>query len=367
VTTWPKPRAAVALDIYLSSVNRNGARIDHLCKWLLDELAGHVYADDRQVKLLFARVSRPEPRKQIPPSTDTSWASDLYAEVDRVFAGLGASSREPRVSNLHITAQTRTNVMADLRAVSSLDEDRWDPFDREYGLRRPDLIQATFERDELVDYHAIFDGDSDRDVRQRRILSNQIDYHDQSQQQATVDLIFSSLFTDLPVDKFGIWRRVRGYIAFSPYIFDVGVLPGRGESAAFRARFRALLEDRRAQWPGLFPMRARSGISMIFFEDPATGKDLDNLMMTVLPDILDVLRPQRRDLPGWVADEVDPADGEADIPFIEIAAFPAGLSDMPPGSVIFGLAAADRFESWWSMASDHLQRVLEEQEDRGWW
>lgn len=363
VTTWPKPRAATALDVHLRSGKRNGARIDHVCKWLLDELAGHVYADDRQVKMLFARVSRSSPPLPSKSVADAVGA-EFYAEAERLFAD---SSDLPPRSDLHITAQTRASVLADLRAVSQLDEDRWDPFDGELGIRRLDTLWASFQREELVEYHATFDTESDTDVRQRRRLNNQIDHHDQSHQQAMVDVVFSSLFTDLPVDRFGIWGRVRHQISYTPYIFDVGVLPRRGESAAFRTRFRTLLEERRAQFPELFPMRARSGISMVLFEAPESGKDVDNLILTMLPDILDVLRPQQRDLAGWVADEVDPSEGTPDIPFIEIAAFPAHLADMPPGSVVFGLSSADRFDSWWSMAADHLERVLDEQEAKGWW
>lgn len=370
LTTWPKPRAEVALDIFLSSGNRNGARIDHMCKWLLDELAGHVYADDRQVKLLFARASRPRPLPPMPErqsSADPAWAgSELYDEFERVYEAAVESSREPRQAELYVTARTRANVLADLRAVSNLEE-RWDPFDEKYGGPRRDPIEAMFYRDELVDYRAIFNLDNQDDTLQRRMLSNQIDFHDQSQQQGVVDLIFSSLLTDLLVDRHGIWKQVGSRIGVTPYIFLVGALPGRGESTAFRDNVRVLLEERREKWPGLFPMRARSGISMILFEDPENGKDLDNLMLTLLPDILEVLRPQRDDLQGWVADEADPSDGVPDVPFVEIAAVPAHLTDMAPGSVVFGLSTADRFDSWWHLAANHLKHVLEEEEDRGWW
>ncbi|MGV2982064.1 hypothetical protein ACNPNP_00040 [Microbacterium sp. AGC85] len=367
LTTWPKPRAAIALDVYLANGSRGGARVDNICKWLLDELAGHVYADDRQVKMLFARVSRPTGLRPLRKDDNEpgSVTKEFYDEFERLFMAM--RDVPARAPELYITAQPRANVLADLRAASELVEERWDPFDAEYGLRRKDPIYATFERDELMDYRAMFGTESDDGLRRRRQLANQIDYHDQSQQQAAVDLIFSSLFTDLPVDRYGIWGRVRNQLTYTPYIFDIGALPDRGESVAFKDRFRALLEERREAWPGLFPMRARSGISLILFEDPANGKALDNLMLTVLPDILEVLRPQQDDLPGWIADETDPLDGVSDIPFTEIAAFPSRLSDMPPGSVIFGLSTADRYESWWSLAADHLERVLEAEEDKGWW
>ncbi len=341
-----------------------------MCKWLLDEIAGHVYADDRQVKMLFARVSRKLPSSPLPPppdGEDTSWpgGDDTSDGLERMYFDIANTDEEQRSPKLYIDAQTRSNVFADLRAVSHLEE-RWDPFNDEHGLDRLDPVDASFRRDDLSDYRAIFNTDSQEDIRERRLLSNQIDHHDQRQQQQGVDLLFSSLFTDLPVDRFGFWKRVRGWIHSMPYVFDVGVLPGHGESEAFRTRLRTLLKARRRQWPALFPMRARSGISMVLFEDPASGKDLDNLIRAVLPDILDVLRPQQRDLPGWLADEADPKDGVPDVPFIEVAAIPAGLADMPSGSVIFGLSGADRYNSWWKLAINHLERVLEYDEERTW-
>ncbi len=372
VTKWPKPRAAIALDLLLFSGAPDGARVDSICKWLLDELAGLVYADDRQVKLLFARVGRAHAiRRSVTPETEGAGdqppkGSEPYKMFNRDLSGVDKSIPTRRQSTLHITAQTYANVLADLRAVIEL-EDRWDPFDEEHGLRREDPFTESFHRDELVDYRSIFDTDSDSDLHRRRLLSNQIDYHDQAREQTAVDRMFSSLFTSVPVDRFGIWGHVRGQLSFTPYVFSIGVLPSPGESAAFRKRLRAILEERRQRWPGLFPMRARSGISMILFEGPERSKDLDNLIRTVLPDILEVLRPQRQDLHGWVADEPDPSQSTPDVPFIEVAAFPAHLSDMPPGSVVFGLSTADRYDSWWARATDHLERVLEEEENRGWW
>jgi len=106
-------------------------------------------------------------------------------------------------------------------------------------------------------------------------------------------------------------------------------------------------------------MRATSGISMILFEDPQSGKDLDNLVRTVLPTVLNVLRPPQVDLPGWIANEPDPATGAVDIPFIEVAALPAAQAAMIPGSLIFGLSSGYRYESWWARIAEHVERTLE--------
>lgn len=346
VTAWPKPRAAIALDISVTNVSRNGARIDSICKWLLDELTGHVYADDRQVKLLFAHVWRP---------------LSAHDDASEIFWGgppPWASSLDDRGPQLTITAQTRANVLADLRVASRLEE-RWDPFDDEHGVVHTDPpLDAALTRGRLLEYQSTLDPSEETERAEYRLLDHQIDFHDQAQQQRLVDLIFSSLLTDLPIDRFGIWGRVRERLNYGPYLFDLGTLPERGQSTAFQQRLRKRLVSRRDQFPGLFPMRASSGISMILFEGPRGGKDLDNLIREVLPTILDVLRPPRSDLPGWIAEEPDPALGAVDIPFIEVAAIPAERADMPPGSLILGLSGGNRHQSWWSLVANHVEASL---------
>lgn len=346
-TRWPRPRAAVALDIEVFGASSNGPRIDSICKWLLDELAGRVYTDDRQVKLLFARTWRPQ----------SVSSADLVTFWGDAAPPLPDATGE-RSAMTYVTAQPRANVLADLRAASQLDE-RWDPFDDDDSGRYADPLHASFHRDHLVDYRALFDPNDERDAGEHRLLGHQIDYTDQVQQQRLVDLIFSSLFTRLPADEHNLWGRVRDWLPYSPYIFHLGVLPKRGGSRAFQLNLQQLLATRRDQFPGLFPMRSTSGISMILFEDPDTGKDLDNLVRTMLPDVLTVLRPPRTDLPGWIAEEADPASGSVDIPFLEVAALPSQGTDMPAGSVIFGLSSGHRHQSWWECIAEHLERTLD--------
>lgn len=344
-TNWPKPRASIALDIFVNSASRNGARIDSACKWLLDELTGLVYRDDKQVKLLFARIGRP----LNDPESRAFWG-EFEPPVTKVAHG-GAS--------ISITAQPRSSVLHDLRVARDLEE-AWDPHKAVYGERRSSTFAADFERDVLLDYQALFDPDDEEQGAQFRQIANQIDYRDQAQQQQHVDLVFSSLLTDLPVDRFGVWKAARSRLAYCPYIFNLGTLPERGESEEFERRLRQILEERRDRFPGLLPLRARSGVSMILFEKPGHSKDLDNLVRQTLPAILDVLRPPRHDHQGWLADEPDLSTSQVDIPFIEIAAIPADQSDMPPGSLVLGLSSADRYSSWWSLVGDYVERSLDD-------
>ncbi len=350
-TSWPKPRAAIALDISIWSASRNGARVDSACKWLLDELAGRVYADDRQVKLLFARkwpaIDR-TPRTEV--LADSPWG-DL---PDPLTALPSSAAATPRV---YLTAQTRSNILADLRAVGEFEE-RWDPFGDLPTLHTRDPFDAEMQREILLDYRSTFDPADDAQQDRHRQIGTQLDYHDQGQQQHLVDLIFSSLITNLPVDRYGLWKRVRDRLRFSPYIFDFGPIPGRGQSAAFRQHVDAVLRARRAQYPALLPLRSTSGISMLLFESLTGGKDLDNLVRETLPAVLDILRPPERDLPGWIAEEPDLASVMLEIPFIEVVAIPHELTDMEPGSLVLGLSGGMRGKSWWNLAADHVDETL---------
>ncbi len=226
--SWPKPRAAIALDISILGASRNPARVDTACKWLLDELNGKSYADDRHVTMLFARLWRPqEPLDSPPASGADERAPDL--------GPLAAAERDPK---LYLTARTRASVLADLRAVRQL-ENRWDPFADLPTLHTTDPFEADFQRELLLDYRASFDPS---DARHRQV-GHQIDFHDQGQQQHYVDLVFSSLFTNLLVDRYGFWNKVRDQLVYSPYIFDFGPIPARGESSTFRRHVREVLEE----------------------------------------------------------------------------------------------------------------------------
>ena len=348
---WPRPRAHIALDISITSIAREGARIDNICKWLLDELAGHVYTDDRQVKLLFARVWRPSPSSRppvVPGGDDVRHDPLLLDSLPR--------DREPSV---WITAQRRSAVTADLRAAARL-EDRWDPFDDDYGVWHRDPLEADFYRDELVDYQSIFDPSIPEDLPKYEQIGRQIRFLDQTQQQRLVDLTFSSLFVDLPVDRFGIWNRVRPRLAFSPYIFDLGQIPSRGESELFQQRLRRTLQERRERYPHLLPLKATTGISMILFEHPGQAKDLDNLVRDVLPAIVDILRPPRTSQHGWIAEGPNLGPDVVDVPFIEVAAIPAEKADMPPGSLVLGLSSGYRVSSWWSQVARRVEESLQD-------
>lgn len=351
---WPRPRAALALDISVFSAAPNAPRIDNICKWLLDEFKGLIYADDSQVKLLFARLWRPllQPTPKIDPVVPESdpWSVTL-ADIQEA-AG-------ERSAKIHAAIQTRTNVLANLRAVAQLDE-RWDPMYEYDNWSAKDPIDAAFEREVLEDYRAGLDPEGTLFEREQHLITGrQLNFRDQAQMQRSVDQLFSTVMTQLPVDRFRLWRDIVTWHESNPYVFNLGRLPERGQGAAFQARLRNQLQNRRQRFPQFFPMRATSGISMVVFEETGHSKDLDNLVHEALPAILDVLRPPAADLPGWIANEADPATGAVDVPFVEVVSIPADKADIEPGTVVFGLSNGSRGSSWWHRATEYLYENID--------
>lgn len=369
---WPKPRAAIALDISLHGDVTRAPRVDTICKWLLDELTGLVYRDDRQVKFLFARADREDlgagaattrreqqeagPAKEAMYPIGDPWGLPMRETTSRA----SASAKAKASTTLHVHARTRANVLATLRIESDLPyEWDFDDEDDDFKYWNPYVRSSSGGRRSLVEYHGWLRADTNMDPAEFARAERELDYHDQAAQQRVVDVVFSSLFTFLVTQKFLGWTLFRERLTTAPYIFDLGVLPAVGESGEFKARLRRLLEHRREEYPELFPMRAKSGISMVLFEDGEHGKDLDNLIRTVLPDVLDVLRPPRTDLPGWVAAAPDVEAALPDIPFLEVAAISAADAGMRAGTVLFGLSGGHRYESWWAKAESAVERRLD--------
>ncbi|MFJ4166859.1 hypothetical protein ACIPY5_15010 [Microbacterium sp. NPDC089698] len=321
------------------------------------------------MKLLFAHADRKDPKAEAAnyasetrnsrsESTvaDDGWAMPSSDAAPRADAGEPAT----QLPTLYVQARTRANVFAAIRALSELPHtmDLIDD-DDDYKYWNPYVATYHGSRRDLVEYRERLQASHPPDLEEITRVERQLDYQDQAYEQRVADVLLSALFTLLPVQGQYVWSLLRDRLRAAPYVFDLGALPEAGRSHAFKQNLRQLLDERRNRYPELFPMRAKSGISMVVFEGGDHGKDLDNLIRTVLPDILDVLRPPRTDRPGWVATAPDIESTYPDIPFIEVAAIPAKDADPPPGTVVFGLSGGHRYQSWWAKAESDLERQLE--------
>ncbi|WP_280317591.1 hypothetical protein [Nocardia wallacei] len=338
------------LDIALRTTSRDPARIDKYCKWLLDELGGQrgdpiVYTDDRQVKMLFARLDR--------------------------------NAAEP---SIWVTAQTVAQVQEGLRRVGSLDR-RWTVGEANWELERhsdldedddggvsPDFLRAGGVDADTISECALRDHVRRRLGYQRTFLA------------LTDQLSSAVVFTHADKrfrDRMGlpttneVLHRVLDY----GLAVDLGPIPTRsGESSAFKQRTATALTQLLTSRPGLTPLLPSIGVTVFSLETRA-GKDLDNIFgdFEVLPILLDTERPPVRpladyspieDLREWQEHDRDKSPtAVGDIAFIEAVALKGATDErLPPGTVIVALSHGQRLESWWDNALQFLDERNRETE-----
>lgn len=332
---WPKPRAAVALDVAVYSASGRAPRVDKICKWLLDELEGLVYANDRQIKLLF--VSKVDQRP--PQATD-----------DSIF-GLSAlrASRAPKPV-IYANARTRADVLAALRRARDLD-DPWDPLHTYPNPMAEDPDDAALRAEMLRDFRASLPAEDD----EARQITQELAYRRQAGVLRAADEMIAALVSGYLTDRDGLWAWLPTALKANPYVFDFGAIPGHGESSKYEQRVIETIAQRIASRQDLFPLRVHVGITVMLFERD-TNKDLDNLVMTVLPTVLDQLSPPLNDH-FWYRDvESEPGERTSEVKFIEaIAVDPTGTK-IPSGTVLVALSSGWRHKSWWANAEDYVER-----------
>ncbi|MGY1901169.1 hypothetical protein [Nocardia gipuzkoensis] len=339
---WPRSRAHLALDIWLRTTKRDPARIDKYCKWLLDELGGRhgdpiVYTDDRQVKMLFARLRR--------------------------------DADEP---SIYVTAQTVAQVREGLRRVDNLDA-RWtvghanwqldmhsDRDDGYYDGVPVGFWQAVGADADTIDEFAL------RDHVRRRL-------RDQLDSLAITDQLSSSTVFAYADERFRKRARLPATNEALHRLLDYGLavnlgpLPTRpGESSAFKTRTAVELAKLLTRRPWMTPLLPSVGVTVFYLETGA-GKDLDNIFgeLEILPIFLDTVRPPVSpladyspidDLRTWREHDRDRSPtATGDIAFIEAVAL-KDITDerLLPGAVVVALSHGERLESWWDSALGFL-------------
>ncbi|MBU3063201.1 hypothetical protein KO481_16905 [Nocardia sp. NEAU-G5] len=347
---WPRPRADLALGIAMRTTLRDPARIDKYCKWLLDELGGHqgdpiVYTDDRQVKMLFARLDR--------------------------------NADEP---SIWVTAQTVAQVQEGLRRVGCLDR-RWTIGEANWELERHSDLDEDYDEGVSPDFlrAAGVDADAISEYALRDHVRRRLGY--QLTFLALTDQLSSAVvFTHadkrfrarvgLPTTNETLHRLLDYGLAV-----DLGPIPARsGESSAFKHRTAIALTQLLTRRPGMIPLLASIGVTVFYLETRA-GKDLDNIFgdLEVLPILLDTVRPPVRpladyspieDLRAWQGHDRDKSPAAVgDIAFIEAVALKGAADErLSPGTVIVALSHGQRLEGWWENALQFLDEHNREAE-----
>lgn len=316
---WPKPLAGVALDVSVSSPQP--PRVDHICKWLLDLLGSKtrpaVYADDRQVTMLYARCWPPH------------------------------DERDPLML---ISARTAADARAALRRRHDPDErDHFDDLDdRPWDRHRADA-ELDFALDDLNRARSTSEPAEEREIAEQRVRRCW-----QSYDLGSVDEIIGLVYRSIAEKRLGELSPGATLAHLSRRrvpAFGLGeLLSQRDQHPDFRGRFHEVLTEFKAAHAWWQTVEVPVGLS-IFYAPGSAGKDLDNILLDVVPVVIEVLDPPQYE--RWILD----SPTTPWISFIEATTVPAD-EHLPAGSLVVALTNGDRYRSWWSQAEDEVERHL---------
>ncbi|QWS33050.1 hypothetical protein [Curtobacterium aetherium] len=319
--SWPKPRAGVALEVIVSSPQP--PRVDSVCKWLLDLLGSEtrpaVYVDDRQVEMLHARCWPPY------------------------------DVREPLML---ISARTAADARAALRRRHDPDvRDGFDDLDDRPWDRHRAEAELEFALDDLG-----YAPDSPESVEERESAEQRVRRTWQSYDLGSVDETIRLVYRAVAEGREGkvspgatLEQLNSGRLP----VFNLGTVPSEhGRGADFKDSFRRALTDFTAAHRWWRSVEVPVGLSIFHAPGPA-GKDLDNILLNLVPILIEILEPPQYE--RWTLDsETTPW-----ISFIEATTVQAD-EHLPAGDLVVALTNGDRYQSWWSQAEDEVERHLTE-------
>lgn len=351
------PRAPLSLDLTFTTTATQPAAIHTYTKHYQDLLeargqdtddAPRLYRNDRQVKMLFVQA----------------WDAQRH-EV------------EP---GIHITCRPRRHVVAEFELAHRLgyheqlndqrDQSLDEVSDGHFGLNAGRSMLKTLGV-ELAEQVAIFD---------RRRLQESILRANDNSLASFLTLHASQLLTDKPspalrrlvrlgVDGPGPGpRSVAGTRRWLDMLIRVP-LPGlprrRGESGQFRESVISACETFRQRHPHLRPLFAPLRITLLLVP-PTQGKDLDNVIRTVVGGVHTVLKPEPWPITPEVAEVLGVRHPSTEYArhvtisassyqVIELSRTP---EDPPEGSLSMVLGSGDNLDSVWAEAEHFVDEVL---------
>jgi hypothetical protein len=300
-SSWPRPRAALAVDLMFHTTERQPPKLWHLPKHYLDLLgesdpstgvAPLLYRDDRQVKMLYASV-------------DHGW-----------------NASAPKEGAILIDARTRTNALHVMDLADQLAQREgspplgrredlpYDPYGEEWGLAEEDLRTASaLERRGDVESQYIAEVmrhrvrlhrqagllDSNDEWLTRVFLGNARrlvtgnDGRDRANQEAATRLGFEPVIT--PEDQITFAR----HLLTGLYPIELPPLPNvHGEGSAFRKRVDQICDQYVVAHPGLFPLVVPLQVTVLVVPPDRhhrNSADLDNILIKILAAVDEHMKP----------------------------------------------------------------------------
>jgi hypothetical protein len=338
---WPRPTADVALDARATTPSNTPPDVQNFCKWLLDELGqtngdAVVYKDDRQVKMLFARV-------------------------DKI-----SKDGEPKI---WVHAQRVSLVKEGLRRAIDVARDSENPDQLKEAMATPVWV---YDGGDVEQWIELYEGDDSAFGRDQLLRAR---YAAQFQVQQTALAACDEFAAHVVLAYVAERTRAGAGLADTaemlkrliclPYTIDLGQLPTHGGGEAFRHSVRAALLAHAQAKALYFPLLHEVGLT-VFYVESAVGKDLDNIFRIVVPIVLDVLKPPAESVsPIAEADTFALWDevrhgrvappGPSSISFIQAVALTGiDTSRFPPGTVLLTLTPGNRHHSLWRSGLDTL-------------
>ena len=364
----------VALDLDFMSARANPPAIYSLAKHALDVLGaavpensrpGHrsvLYKDDKQVSLLYVAHHQ-------------RWNSP----------------GEPNGCT-YLRARPLRDVIADLRLAQELRSSEFDGRDDE-GDGESDPFECPRFRDNDDDPWVEDPGGSSGPYRQ--VMAAWDDFarylrleRRQEDHLAVTDAVLTSALTML-LGKSSLPLRVRSHPDVSARLAEVEAmnrrsllsspvtlpLPGlpmaAGHGEQFRRKVRLQLEAFRRQWPVFSSLVVPVKVTFLVVP-PQQGKDLDNIALTCLPIVHEVLRPhiEPHYLSPVFKSDRDPRREEAlrrlrslnarSVTAYQVIRLPRSPDDPPEGTLRLALGRAAPYGSWWKRVADYAGNRLEE-------
>jgi hypothetical protein len=368
----------VALDLHFVSERKNPPAIYSLAKHVLDVLGtaapestrpgrrSVLYKDDKQVRLLYV-------------SHRQRWDSP----------------GEPNGCT-YLTARPLRDVIADLRLAEELrsgEYDGWDDYDR--------AESDPFWCPRILDDDPWFEDQGEQPGPYQQILAFLDDYtrymrleRRQEEHLAVIDAVLTSALTML-MGKRNLPPRLRSQPEVSMRAAELEAmnrrtllsgpltlpLPGLptagGQGEQFRRMVRGQLEAFRRQWPLFRSLVVPVKVTFLVVP-PEQGKDLDNIALTCLPIVHEVLRPHIEPhylSPVFTHRDGDPRREEAlrrlqslnaqSVTAYQVVQLPRSPDDPPEGTLRLALGRAAPYGSWWKRVADYAGDRLEQVQTDG--
>ncbi|CAN5782899.1 hypothetical protein BH23CHL8_BH23CHL8_30730 [soil metagenome] len=299
---WPRPRAALALDVAFTTSRKQPPQIEKLAKHYLDLLGarprkdrsvGPLFKDDRQVKLLHVTCQHAWDPDQPKAEPSIFIRSETRADALAEMSLAGEVVRRQHNDRLGWTDEDRLE-RDEVAEEQSLElADRWatspNPRERQTAaLLRSFVMRDRQERflkgndawltDVFIHHgHQLLNG---ADPRQRELAKLAARLGDEALLPALVE-------------------TPRAALLHTMTSIELPPLPVEpGDYRAFRDGVAAACRDYISRRPGLQPLLVPLRVTLLVVP-PAQGKDLDNILLDVLPAVNEHLRPH---LEPWLLD-----------------------------------------------------------------